>query len=570
MHSTGANKSDRPAKRTLIIGWDAADWMILDPLFERGRMPRLRQLIANGTRADLGTLEPKLSPLLWTSIATGKTADKHGILNFVEPQPDGSGLRVSQSTTRKTKAIWNILSQAGCTTNVIGWYASHPAEPVRGHIISNLLQEGEPKNLDAAWPILPGVVHPEALAASIADSRQGARSFPREQLRKLLPKLDEIGKNDDHGATLQKLMAYAASIEAAAHVAMAAGEWDATMIFFDAIDTVGHHFMQFRPPRMAHVSDREVRLYGDVMDRVYEWHDEALGRLLDRAGPDTTVLLLSDHGFHSGANRPNLKGLPRSGAWNWNRVGTGPMVCSWHRDPVWCRVPCAVRARCSTSHPLRSPCSPFEASAAIKQLVALGYLAALPEDARSRIDLVSRESRFNLAVSLMSRNRYAEAAALFTALVSERPSDVRYGSCLVQCQTAQGAHADALITARDLLARDPSSREFRLMLAHALALTGDLASSLRESGILEKAAVGKPEFALGLAALAMVQGRYDAAAQHAGIAAANDPHNTAGHLALARAELARGRFEEAAGHALDALEIAQAMRSTPSVGAALA
>ncbi|MBK6830018.1 MAG: alkaline phosphatase family protein [Flavobacteriales bacterium] len=177
MHSTGANKRDRPAKRVLVIGWDAADWMILDPLFERGRMPRLRQLMRERNARGPRHLEPKLSPLLWTSIATGKTADKHGILNFVEPQPDGSGLRVSQSTTRKTKAIWNILSQAGCTTNVIGWYASHPAEPVRGHIVSNLLQEGEPKALDAAWPILPAWCIPRSLLPASPPAGKGCATF---------------------------------------------------------------------------------------------------------------------------------------------------------------------------------------------------------------------------------------------------------------------------------------------------------------------------------------------------------------------------------------------------------
>ncbi|MFM9097140.1 MAG: alkaline phosphatase family protein, partial [Phycisphaerales bacterium] len=76
--------TSRPVQRLLILGWDAADWQVIDPLLSRGRMPNLARLLAEGTRADLRTLEPKLSPLLWSTIATGKTADRHGILNFVE------------------------------------------------------------------------------------------------------------------------------------------------------------------------------------------------------------------------------------------------------------------------------------------------------------------------------------------------------------------------------------------------------------------------------------------------------------------------------------------------------
>ena len=119
----------RLTKRVLVVGWDAADWKIIDPLLAAGKMGNLKRLMDGGVRADLRSLDPKLSPLLWTSIATGKTADKHGILNFIEPEPSGAGFRPSCSTTRKTKALWNILTQSGMRTNVVSWYASHPAEP---------------------------------------------------------------------------------------------------------------------------------------------------------------------------------------------------------------------------------------------------------------------------------------------------------------------------------------------------------------------------------------------------------------------------------------------------------
>jgi predicted AlkP superfamily phosphohydrolase/phosphomutase len=71
------------SSRLLIVGWDAADWKIIDPLLARGAMPALAALLKRGVRADLATLEPRLSPLLWSTIATGVTADCHGILNFL-------------------------------------------------------------------------------------------------------------------------------------------------------------------------------------------------------------------------------------------------------------------------------------------------------------------------------------------------------------------------------------------------------------------------------------------------------------------------------------------------------
>lgn len=103
----------RLAKKVLLIGWDAADWKVIHPLLDAGEMPNLNRLVEGGTIGNLATLQPCLSPILWNSIATGKTADKHGITGFVEPNPDGPGLRLASSTSRTTKAIWNILCKAG-------------------------------------------------------------------------------------------------------------------------------------------------------------------------------------------------------------------------------------------------------------------------------------------------------------------------------------------------------------------------------------------------------------------------------------------------------------------------
>ena len=97
---------------------------------EAGQMPVLEKFIELGASGQITTLQPILSPMLWTSIATGKRADKHDILGFVKPSPDGKGIRPVTRTSRKCKAIWNILSQSGLRSVVINWYASHPAEPI--------------------------------------------------------------------------------------------------------------------------------------------------------------------------------------------------------------------------------------------------------------------------------------------------------------------------------------------------------------------------------------------------------------------------------------------------------
>ncbi len=88
--------------RLLLIGWDAADWKVIHPLLDSGQMPNLARLIAGGVHGNLATIYPALSPMLWTSIATGKRPYKHGIHGFSEPLPDGSGVRPITLLSRKT------------------------------------------------------------------------------------------------------------------------------------------------------------------------------------------------------------------------------------------------------------------------------------------------------------------------------------------------------------------------------------------------------------------------------------------------------------------------------------
>jgi hypothetical protein len=78
---------DPPIRRkVLLIGWDAADWKVIHPLMDAGKMPALKHLVETGASGNLASLDPPMSPIMWTSIATGMTADKHGVLGFTQPR----------------------------------------------------------------------------------------------------------------------------------------------------------------------------------------------------------------------------------------------------------------------------------------------------------------------------------------------------------------------------------------------------------------------------------------------------------------------------------------------------
>jgi len=596
--------SERAAKRLLIVGWDAADWHVIDPLLAAGDMPNLKRLIDSGVRSDLATLEPKLSPLLWTSIATGRTPDLHGILNFVEPKPDGSGLRVASSTSRRVKALWNIASQSGLRTQVTGWYASHPAEPIRGSITSNLLLEGDPGERGAAWPLPNDCVHPTTLADTIAAARVGRADFLASHLREVLPKAQPTQHGEERVQSLAKLMAVAASVDAAARAAMTAQPWDVAMVFFETIDTVGHLFMQYRPPRMKHVSDQDLRQYGQVMNAVYRWHDRALGRLLETAGGDTTVLLCSDHGFHSGAQRPFLADLPPERRMekeaSWHRplgilVASGPgikpkattvaasildiaptaltllnlptgadfggrAIAEILTCPIPERIPSwEQRDGDAGLHPPDARQDPFEAADAVQHLVDLGYMAALPTSAKDQIELVRRESAFNLGVTLLSRGKPRSALPHLRMLVDTRPDERRYITCLASALMTSGTFDEAIQLLERACPAHPTDTELQLLLARAYADSGKTAEGVRILTAVDSAARSDAALQPMLGLVQIHAGLYDAAIATAARMTSTSGKTPASLLLHAEAHLGKRNWEDAGQLALDAMDISPAI-----------
>ena len=295
---------DPIAKKVLLVGWDAADWKVLHPLMDAGKMPALTRLVERGVMGTLATLDPPFSPMLWTSIATGKTADEHGILGFVEPDPERQRIRPVFGASRKVKALWNMAHQSGLRTNVVGWWPSHPAEPIRGAVVSNFYQRAS-RPCHEEWPMGPGTVHPPELAEHLATLRVHPGELTPAHLLPFVPDAAQIDqKKDPRLTTIARIIADSASIQAAATYLLRETEWDLSMVFFDAIDHFGHGFMRYHPPLLPTVRQEDFERYRGVVEAGYRMHDMMLERLLEIAGDDCAVVLVSDHGFHSDHLRP--------------------------------------------------------------------------------------------------------------------------------------------------------------------------------------------------------------------------------------------------------------------------
>ncbi len=460
---------NRKAKKLILLGWDAADWKIIHPLLDSGQMPALKRLIENGVMGNIATLDPPLSPMLWTSIATGKTADKHGILGFAEPDPNTGKVRPVSVTSRNVKAIWNILAQNNIKSHVVGWWPSHPAEPIDGVYVSN--QFAKPRaSVNEPWPLTENCIHPKSLEDTLAQLRVHPGELSFAHLIPFVPEAIKIDQEKDKSlASIAALLANGSSLHAAATWILQNQEWEFLALYLNEIDLFSHTFMRFHPPKMEDANAEQYELYKNVINSAYRFHDMMLERLMELAGPDATFVLVSDHGFHSDHLRPRaLPDDPAAPALEHAPYGifcvSGPAIKKDERvfgatllnitptilhlfglpvgrdmdgqahaeileeiRPVEFIDSWESIAGSDGQHAGELREDPWAAQEALKQLVDLGYIEALDENDTEAGERVRRESRFYLARVFLSTRRVEQAVPILEELYAAAPDTFRYG-----------------------------------------------------------------------------------------------------------------------------------------------
>jgi len=492
--------SKRLAKRVMLIGWDAADWQMINPLLEAGQMPNLQKLIDRGVMGNVATLNPIISPILWNSIATGKLADKHDILSFVEPNGKG-GIRPVSSTSRRAKAVWNILSQNGLRSCVVGWYASHPAEPINGVIVTDRYQRSLHAD-DEATAYDQNTIHPRDMRETFDALRVRIDQITSNQVLPFVPNADRVDqKSDTRLADIAQLLSGCATVHNATTYLVENEEWDFLAVYYDAIDHFGHGFMPYHPPRMPEVSESDFDIYSSVMAGCYRFHDMLLGRLVALAGPETTIILLSDHGFFSDEMRPTRIATLADGTQK-RIVDTSPLA--WHRpygvlvmsgpgikedtlvygasllditptilallgQPVAAdmdgraltqsfaesvtldRIPSYEDEHPDDGvHRGEQFDDPYSAQTILKSLIELGYIEAPGDDQTKAVEQNLRDRQHNLAQVYFSTGRMQQAYDILIKLLKDHDAP-QFRSRIAMCLIAMGRIDEAEEILRDVV-----------------------------------------------------------------------------------------------------------------------
>jgi hypothetical protein len=320
--SRKAPPPSRPKKverKLLLFGLDGADWKLIDPLVAAGRMPNFSRLIARGAKAPLKTFRPCLSPLIWTTIATGVGPLRHGISGFTAEVPGTGEELLVTSNLRRVEALWNIVSAREHTVGVIGWWATYPAEEVRGFVISDQASTLRRDNYRAALSLASTddaedrpTTWPPALAKELAVSLQlpakaepdlldRFMKLPDKDKKKLLAG-GEVDVEDIRSIFKFALLIDRSFIESGA-AAVKQHSPDLTALYLNGLDAAEHHFWKYlEPEKFRDVPKGDVERYAKVIDEYYVYMDEVLGRFLALYPEDQlTVVIASDHGHE--ANR---------------------------------------------------------------------------------------------------------------------------------------------------------------------------------------------------------------------------------------------------------------------------
>ena len=265
--------SERP--KVLILGLDALTPRLVEKWVADGRLPNIGRFLDEGAWGPMNSVPNRNSAPAWSSMVTGLNPGKHGIYWFTEDNPQGYDYKFLNGSFRRGKAFWKVLSEDGQRVGVINVPLTFPAEEVNGVMVAGL---DSPSSED------PRFTYPSELRHEVMEAAGGEYYVYPGLSRYVIAGQSEQGLDRIHRSIDKKA--------AVAERLMTTRDWDAFMVVFTESDVVQHFFWRHMDDPSPEDSEREKNAIRDT----YQHLDEIVGRLMKVAGPDTMVVLVSDHG----------------------------------------------------------------------------------------------------------------------------------------------------------------------------------------------------------------------------------------------------------------------------------
>lgn len=267
-------EQQRKGLKLLIVGLDGATFRCLNPWMEAGWMPTLRALMESSRRGVLYSTVPPVTAPSWVSIFSGVNPGRHGIYNFVHFDAEGKALPHSSRDVR-VERLWHRLNRAGLSTHVVDVPLTFPPEPVMGTMVSDLMVAGEQEA--RTWP-------PSLRSALTAEVGADFSWAIGDGLGVTPAYLEHLAQSIRHKMRLDQWLLLRHPV-------------DCFITVFQHTDVLSHYFWHLWDPQHPAHDPALSRRLEPLLKQVLQTLDEAVRALLESAGPEATVAVVSDHGF---------------------------------------------------------------------------------------------------------------------------------------------------------------------------------------------------------------------------------------------------------------------------------
>jgi predicted AlkP superfamily phosphohydrolase/phosphomutase len=326
-------------KRLILIGLDGLSWKVLEPMLSTAQMPALARALGQGSQAVLESEPNAQSPVAWTTLHTGRPPSEHHITGYVVTDFPGASVQVKTtlgrsgrwlypfyamaalfqvtglgnavpptSAYRRADALWDLVSAMGGSANVINCWATWPAYPIRGAIVSDAFfgdwmwaKAHRQVNEQAVFPstlrptVEAWVTAPDAFESSALADWAAFDEADWAHLRASVRSDGALGQPLTH---LKWAAAIQDNVFRVAGKLLEPPQANLTVLEVAMPDEVNHFFARYRfPEGLTSVAPEQARKLGPIVDASYRRLDALLAPLLERADAQTAVVIVSDHGF---------------------------------------------------------------------------------------------------------------------------------------------------------------------------------------------------------------------------------------------------------------------------------
>ena len=549
--------------RLLLVEWDAADWKVLHPLMDAGKMPALNQLVETGVSGELLSVQPLVPAMSCTSIMTGKRAWQHRVCHAREIGQDGRTVTIS-ATARRTAALWQMLAHTGRRSIVAGWPASHDEKTGNGIFVSDRYPEPTAGPGVKPWPpAVPGTYWPEALRALLDPKRSSPEQIGAPVISHYIPEWQRIEQKRDHRiGQLRLYLAADYSYQTAMLELLKREPWDFAAVRFPALGPISQTFIPphlFQPGAPA---PPEFKFYKGVLSMACRILDNMLHQLVALAGKDATVILVSAHGARTQGVPPG--GFAPGDQESWKSAYGIFVACG----PDLARDALIHGASVLDVTPTILTCFGLPIGDDMEGRVLIEAFRTAPEitrvdswdsqmgiQPRPGVENASpdnpaamawrRESDWQFAQSAMEAGRYSEVLPVLDGLFREFPERVEVGYALLQCQLALNQLSGATDTLEVVLESVPAGVASLLPRAELAIAKKDFNQARALAAELNRLNPTHPPTLRRLGLLLLRLREWEALEQIARRALSMDEQEPIAWLGLAAAQLRKGKPKEA-------------------------